>query len=166
MGWYHSHPGYGCWLSGIDVGTQMAQQQYQDPFLAIVVDPHRTLAAGKVEIGAFRTYPEVANASTNATVLYNSSNICVSMQSALSIQRGRTRVAKRSVCVCHVACGVDVAPAADCSVLRRELQSCIWWLLRRSSIQMCLTWCTCKGQHVKSINHALIKPHGRCSNLP
>ena len=21
-GWYHSHPGYGCWLSGIDVQTQ------------------------------------------------------------------------------------------------------------------------------------------------
>ena len=21
-GWYHSHPGYGCWLSGIDVATQ------------------------------------------------------------------------------------------------------------------------------------------------
>jgi COP9 signalosome complex subunit 5 len=20
-GWYHSHPGYGCWLSGIDVST-------------------------------------------------------------------------------------------------------------------------------------------------
>lgn len=58
VGWYHSHPGYGCWLSGIDVGTQMTQQQYQDPFLAIVVDPHRTIAAGKVEIGAFRTYPE------------------------------------------------------------------------------------------------------------
>lgn len=37
----------------------MAQQMYQDPFLAVVVDPHRTIAAGKVEIGAFRTYPEV-----------------------------------------------------------------------------------------------------------
>ena len=59
VGWYHSHPGYGCWLSGIDCSTQMAQQQYQDPFLAVVVDPHRTIAAGKVEIGAFRTYPEV-----------------------------------------------------------------------------------------------------------
>ena len=59
VGWYHSHPGYGCWLSGIDVSTQSIQQQYQDPFLAIVVDPHRTIAAGKVEIGAFRTYPEV-----------------------------------------------------------------------------------------------------------
>lgn len=23
VGWYHSHPGYGCWLSGIDVGTQL-----------------------------------------------------------------------------------------------------------------------------------------------
>lgn len=22
IGWYHSHPGYGCWLSGIDVATQ------------------------------------------------------------------------------------------------------------------------------------------------
>lgn len=59
IGWYHSHPGYGCWLSGIDVGTQATQQMYQEPFLAIVIDPHRTIAAGKVEIGAFRTYPEV-----------------------------------------------------------------------------------------------------------
>ncbi|GAB0493769.1 hypothetical protein MMPV_005054 [Pyropia vietnamensis] len=57
VGWYHSHPGYGCWLSGIDVETQRINQQYQDPFLAIVVDPVRTQSAGKVELGAFRTYP-------------------------------------------------------------------------------------------------------------
>lgn len=37
IGWYHSHPGYGCWLSGIDVSTQMLNQTYQDPFVAIVV---------------------------------------------------------------------------------------------------------------------------------
>ncbi len=37
MGWYHSHPGYGCWLSGIDVGTQTLNQTYQEPWLAIVV---------------------------------------------------------------------------------------------------------------------------------
>lgn len=58
VGWYHSHPGYGCWLSGIDVGTQAIQQQFSDPFLAVVIDPDRTISAGKVEIGAFRTYPE------------------------------------------------------------------------------------------------------------
>lgn len=58
IGWYHSHPGYGCWLSGIDVDTQMTQQQFQDPFLAVVIDPDRTISAGKVEIGAFRTYPK------------------------------------------------------------------------------------------------------------
>ncbi|KAG6015359.1 COP9 signalosome catalytic subunit rri1 [Claviceps lovelessii] len=57
VGWYHSHPGYGCWLSGIDVDTEAMQQQFQDPFLAVVIDPHRTVSAGKVEIGAFRTYP-------------------------------------------------------------------------------------------------------------
>lgn len=58
VGWYHSHPGYGCWLSGIDVTTQMLNQQFQEPFLAVVIDPTRTVSAGKVEIGAFRTYPE------------------------------------------------------------------------------------------------------------
>lgn len=57
VGWYHSHPGYGCWLSGIDVETEALQQQ-QDPFLAVVIDPERTISAGKVEIGAFRTYPD------------------------------------------------------------------------------------------------------------
>ncbi|MCJ1314399.1 COP9 signalosome catalytic subunit rri1 [Agyrium rufum] len=58
IGWYHSHPGYGCWLSGIDVGTERIQQTFFDPYLAIVIDPDRTISAGKVEIGAFRTYPD------------------------------------------------------------------------------------------------------------
>ncbi|KAL8433232.1 hypothetical protein ACSSS7_004017 [Eimeria intestinalis] len=81
VGWYHSHPNYGCWLSGIDVRTQQLQQQHQDPFLAIVVrlqsqplsslpqdrvyaalaalaslllvDPIRTLSNGRVEEVAF-----------------------------------------------------------------------------------------------------------------
>ncbi|KAH9813529.1 JAB1/Mov34/MPN/PAD-1 ubiquitin protease-domain-containing protein [Melampsora americana] len=58
VGWYHSHPGYGCWLSGIDVNTQLTNQTYTDPFVAIVIDPNRTISAGRVEIGAFRTYPK------------------------------------------------------------------------------------------------------------
>ena len=58
IGWYHSHPGYGCWLSGIDVSTQMLNQNFQDPFVAIVIDPTRTISAGKVNLGAFRTYPK------------------------------------------------------------------------------------------------------------
>ena len=57
VGWYHSHPGYGCWLSGVDVTTQITQQ-YQDPFVAVVIDPDQTVSAGRVEIGAFRTFPE------------------------------------------------------------------------------------------------------------
>ena len=31
---------------------------FQDPFVAIVVDPIRTISAGKVNLGAFRTYPK------------------------------------------------------------------------------------------------------------
>lgn len=40
LGWYHSHPGYGCWLSGIDVSTQLLNQTHQEPFLAIVVNTY------------------------------------------------------------------------------------------------------------------------------
>ena len=40
IGWYHSHPGYGCWLSGIDVNTQMNNQKFTDPFVAVVVRRH------------------------------------------------------------------------------------------------------------------------------
>eukprot|EP00392_Amoebophrya_sp_AT5.2_P007669 g7684.t1 len=58
MGWYHSHPGYRPWLSGIDVSTQRLYQAHQEPWLAVVIDPIRTCSAGKVDIGAFRTYPE------------------------------------------------------------------------------------------------------------
>lgn len=72
VGWYHSHPGYGCWLSGIDVNTQLTNQQYQDPFVAIVVDPVRTVSAGRVEIGAFRTYPEGHTPSASSSSEYQS----------------------------------------------------------------------------------------------
>ncbi|KAL4630933.1 COP9 signalosome complex subunit 5-like [Arapaima gigas] len=58
IGWYHSHPGYGCWLSGIDVSTQMLNQQFQEPFVAVVIDPTRTASEGRVNLGAFRTYPK------------------------------------------------------------------------------------------------------------
>ncbi|KAI9505622.1 Mov34/MPN/PAD-1 family protein [Coemansia spiralis] len=65
IGWYHSHPGYGCWLSGIDVATQMLNQRYQEPFLAVVIDPKRTMSAGKVDLGAFRTFPEEQQPSSS-----------------------------------------------------------------------------------------------------
>lgn len=58
VGWYHSHPGYSCWLSGIDVETQQMYQSIQDPMIAIVIDPHKSITTGKIDIGAFRTYPD------------------------------------------------------------------------------------------------------------
>lgn len=56
IGWYHTHPGYTCFLSGIDVNTQQQSQAIQDPWVAIVIDPVGTIATGKMDIKAFRTY--------------------------------------------------------------------------------------------------------------
>lgn len=56
IGWYHSHPGFGCWLSGIDVQTQQLHQGFEDPYLAIVIDPIKSIQNGTIDIGAFRTF--------------------------------------------------------------------------------------------------------------
>lgn len=42
------------------MSTQMLNQNFQEPFVAIVIDPVRTISAGKVCLGAFRTYPKVS----------------------------------------------------------------------------------------------------------
>lgn len=67
MGWYHSHPfdvdeQYShCYLSNTDLSTQLSWQRAEDrggnPFLAIVIDPLRSLAKSTPEFGAFRVYP-------------------------------------------------------------------------------------------------------------
>eukprot|EP00695_Tsukubamonas_globosa_P003604 TRINITY_DN722_c0_g1_i1.p1 TRINITY_DN722_c0_g1~~TRINITY_DN722_c0_g1_i1.p1 ORF type:complete len:313 (+),score=127.60 TRINITY_DN722_c0_g1_i1:97-1035(+) len=54
VGWYHSHPGFGCWLSGVDVNTQQSFEQLNQRSVAVVVDPIQSVK-GKVVIDAFRT---------------------------------------------------------------------------------------------------------------
>ncbi|KAG0375096.1 MAG: 26S proteasome non-ATPase regulatory subunit 14 [Linnemannia gamsii] len=53
VGWYHSHPGFGCWLSSVDVNTQQSFEQLNPRAVAVVVDPIQSVK-GKVVIDAFR----------------------------------------------------------------------------------------------------------------
>lgn len=53
VGWYHSHPGFGCWLSGVDVNTQQSFEQLNQRAVAVVVDPIQSVK-GKVVLDAFR----------------------------------------------------------------------------------------------------------------
>lgn len=39
VGWYHSHPGFGCWLSGVDINTQQSFEALSSRAVAVVVDP-------------------------------------------------------------------------------------------------------------------------------
>eukprot|EP00802_Teleaulax_amphioxeia_P009258 Tamp_09274.p1 GENE.Tamp_09274~~Tamp_09274.p1 ORF type:complete len:307 (+),score=93.68 Tamp_09274:139-1059(+) len=54
VGWYHSHPGFGCWLSGVDVNTQQSFEALNQRAVAVVVDPIQSVK-GKVVIDAFRS---------------------------------------------------------------------------------------------------------------
>ncbi|KAI0774163.1 Mov34-domain-containing protein [Fomes fomentarius] len=53
VGWYHSHPGFGCWLSSVDINTQQSFEQLDRRSVAVVVDPIQSVK-GKVVIDAFR----------------------------------------------------------------------------------------------------------------
>ena len=55
VGWYHSHPGFGCWLSQTDINTQKTFETQNERAVAVVVDPIQSVK-GKVVIDAFRTY--------------------------------------------------------------------------------------------------------------
>ena len=54
VGWYHSHPGFGCWLSGVDVNTQQSFEQLDPRAVAVVIDPIQSVK-GKVVMDAFRS---------------------------------------------------------------------------------------------------------------
>ncbi|CEQ41067.1 SPOSA6832_02763, partial [Sporobolomyces salmonicolor] len=72
VGWYHSHPGFGCWLSSVDVNTQQVRppsrfpssspltparqsfEQLNPRAVAVVIDPIQSVK-GKVVIDAFRS---------------------------------------------------------------------------------------------------------------
>ncbi|VDD79344.1 unnamed protein product [Mesocestoides corti] len=49
VGWYHSHPGFGCWLSGVDMNTQQSFEALSERAVAVVVDPIQSVK-GKVVI--------------------------------------------------------------------------------------------------------------------
>ncbi|KAF1761181.1 hypothetical protein GCK72_009435 [Caenorhabditis remanei] len=54
VGWYHSHPGFGCWLSSVDVNTQQSFEALHQRAVAVVVDPIQSVK-GKVMLDAFRS---------------------------------------------------------------------------------------------------------------
>jgi len=53
VGWYHSHPGFGCWLSSVDINTQQSFEKLTPRAVAVVIDPIQSVK-GKVVIDAFR----------------------------------------------------------------------------------------------------------------
>jgi len=74
MGWYHSHPfdlgpNSHCFLSQTDLSTQLQWQRAEDPhgnpFLAMVVDPLRSLAKNSPQLKAFRAYPPEFKSDVN-----------------------------------------------------------------------------------------------------
>uniref|UniRef100_A0A0K0D9S0 MPN domain-containing protein n=1 Tax=Angiostrongylus cantonensis TaxID=6313 RepID=A0A0K0D9S0_ANGCA len=64
VGWYHSHPGFGCWLSSVDVSTQQSFEALHPRAVALVVDPIQSVK-GNVMLDAFRSINPLARQTTS-----------------------------------------------------------------------------------------------------
>lgn len=53
VGWYHSHPGFGCWLSMVDIQTQKSFERLHPRSVALVIDPVQSVR-GRVVMDCFR----------------------------------------------------------------------------------------------------------------
>ena len=53
VGWYHSHPGFGCWLSGVDINTQQSFEALSERAVAVVVDPIQSVKGASPFAHAF-----------------------------------------------------------------------------------------------------------------
>lgn len=56
VGWYHSHPGFGCWLSADDINTASGYEKLNPRSVSVVIDPIQSVP-GNVVIDAFRNIP-------------------------------------------------------------------------------------------------------------
>lgn len=67
VGWYHSHPGWGCWLSGVDMNTQQVRDPPRWRRQARPVRPHAMrLGRAHMRSPALCPAPRASNSSTRA----------------------------------------------------------------------------------------------------
>ncbi|KAI1730653.1 JAB1/Mov34/MPN/PAD-1 ubiquitin protease domain-containing protein [Ditylenchus destructor] len=90
VGWYHSHPGFGCWLSNVDVQTQRQFEKMNDRAVAVVVDPIQSVK-GKVVIDAFRSIDPMTLAVREEPRLITSNLGHLQQPSTLAILHGLGR---------------------------------------------------------------------------
>ena len=76
VGWYHSHPGFGCWLSGVDINTQQSFEALSERAVAVVVDPIQSVKGeeGQSKTMACKQVPRTVILS-NLLLLCLTSNI-------------------------------------------------------------------------------------------
>ena len=48
VGWYHSHPGFGCWLSRVDINTQESFEALSKRAVAVVIDPIQSVKGEEI----------------------------------------------------------------------------------------------------------------------
>ena len=92
VGWYHSHPGFGCWLSSVDVSTAQSFESStpQNRAVSVVVDPIQSVT-GKVR---FPTHPAPLRTHTH-TPTPNCQQVVLSAFRTINMQQAMMGIEPR-----------------------------------------------------------------------
>ena len=172
VGWYHSHPGFGCWLSGVDVNTAMSFERLNRRSVSVVIDPIQSVK-GKIVIDAFRTIPKEVgvrpcwlstrngNTYPNTRMRIFSMVYCMSFSSWILVYSYGCRRHSRCRCVrlatsCPCRCGrlVVHTPQKVCRLTRSSCLSSV--VLFADCLLCCLpaflpAWNACMHTHLLGI---------------
>ena len=93
VGWIHSHPGLGIFLSGTDVNTQAIYQQMDGRSIAIVVD-HTKISQSEPGLKCFRITPDKFSYNTIPIAIEDINNFSFEYQSLANILESELKIIK------------------------------------------------------------------------
>jgi proteasome lid subunit RPN8/RPN11 len=90
LGWYHTHPGYGLFMSQVDFNTQKSYQKLFDKAIAIVLD-QTLISSVHYGIEIFRLKPDLLTFEKIPFTLANSFDVRLLIKILQNFQKGIQR---------------------------------------------------------------------------
>ncbi|MHA1224290.1 MAG: hypothetical protein ACTSSG_01845 [Candidatus Heimdallarchaeaceae archaeon] len=104
VGWAHTHPSYGCFLSGTDKGTQRIYQNLFPEAVALVIDPSRYYQSSKqtdLEIKFFRLLDDVDYQAVPFRIYFDNISTHLSNLVEANIKWAIPKLSKEEVSILH-----------------------------------------------------------------
>ena len=114
VGWAHTHPSYGCFLSGTDKGTQRTYQNLFSKAVALVIDPskyYRSEKSSDLEIQFFRLIDDIDYKAIPYQLYFDAHTKYISNLAKVDLKWELPKLKKEDVLLLHKKLETIVTPS-------------------------------------------------------